>query len=142
MFYSNNIQDIRQFFFATWHKYHQKQPLLSLEQQIIAVMLEHSEYHAVFNATNPEERQEALWALGQNNPFLHMGLHLTIRDQIATNKPLGIQLIYSKIMKKQGSQEKTEHLLMEPLTELLWEAQSTQQIPNEQFYLERCRQLI
>lgn len=142
MFYANTVQDTRQLFFTCWQKHQKKQVLLPLEQQILNVMLDHPEYHALFDTSSPEQAAAFFAALGQTNPFLHMGLHLTIRDQVATNRPMGMSHIYTQLLKKQGSQQEVEHLLMEPLAEALWQAQRHQSMPDEAAYLEACYQVL
>ncbi|HBI22122.1 MAG TPA: DUF1841 domain-containing protein [Legionella sp.] len=142
MFYANNVQDTRQLFFTAWQKQRRRQALLPLEQQIVEVMLDHPEYHAVFDAGSPEQASAFFAALGQTNPFLHMGLHLTIRDQIATNRPAGIRHIYTQLIKKHADKQMAEHLLMEPLADALWQAQRDQTMPDEQTYLDACHQLM
>ncbi len=138
MFYGDTVQDTRQLFFSSWQKYRQRQALLPLEQQILDVMLDHPEYHALFDAGNPEQASAYFSDLGQPNPFLHMGLHLTLRDQVATKRPLGIASIYSQLIKKHADQHEVEHLLMQPLAEALWQAQRNQNMPDETAYLEAC----
>ena len=138
MFYGDSVQDTRQLFFSSWQKHRQKQALLPLEQQILDVMLDHPEYHDLFDAGNPEEASAYFAALGQTNPFLHMGLHLTLRDQVSTNRPVGITHVYTQLIKKQASPLHVEHLLMEPLAEALWQAQRHQTLPDEKAYLEAC----
>ena len=142
MFYANTVQDTRQLFFTCWQKHQQKHPLLPLEQQILAVMLDHPEYHALFNIGSPEEVSAYFAALGQTNPFLHMGLHLTLRDQVATNRPAGISSIYTQLITKHGDKQMAEHLLMEPLAEALWQAQRHQKMPDEKAYLDACYQVL
>ena len=34
---------------------------------------------------------------GQLNPWLHMGLHLAVREQVATNRPHGITEVHAKL---------------------------------------------
>lgn len=139
MLYGNTVQDTRQIFFDSWEKYNQQQPLTPLENQLVEVILQHPEYHAVLTKRDlsvlfsPEQ--------GESNPFLHMGLHLTIRDQIAMNRPVGIQAIFQQLLVRHGESHSVEHLLLEPLMNCLWMAQKNQTIPDEQSYLQACWQL-
>ena len=141
MFHGNSIQDTRSLFFTSWHKHKNKQPLLPLEQQIVNVIIQHPEYHALFDKKATEHAYFP--ELGQTNPFLHLGLHLTIRDQIATNRPNGITAIYQQLLTAyKGDTSGVEHLLMEPLAECLWQAQRHHTLPDEIGYLSACRQLL
>jgi hypothetical protein len=70
-----------------------------------------------------------------------MGLHLAIREQVATNRPAGIADIHGALSKKLGDAHKAEHAMLEALAETLWEAQRNNRAPDEQAYLERLRAL-
>jgi len=80
--------------------------------------------------------------MGESNPFLHMGLHLAIRDQIQTNRPLGITKIFNTLAHESGNKLHAEHLLMERLAECLWQAQRKGILPDEQTFLMACQALI
>lgn len=142
MFYGDNVQDTRQLFFLSWQKYRQNQPLLPLEKQIVDVIIVHPEYHALLQSMGTQHEQAYFPELGQTNPFLHMGLHLAIRDQLATDRPAGIADLYRQLVKKYQDPLTVEHLLMDYLAECLWQAQRDQTMPNETQYLQACRQLL
>jgi hypothetical protein len=134
MLYSDNVQDSRQIFYTSWKKYKTNELLTALEQQIVSVILEHPEYHSLLediaglNRTfHPE--------LGEANPFLHMGLHLAIRDQIQLDRPLGIAIIYKNLVDIHKDPLKVEHIMIEYLAECLWEAQRDKKIFDEEHYL-------
>ena len=71
---------------------------------------------------------------GRTNPFLHMGLHLGIREQAATNRPLGILALYQQLTNKFGVLE-AEHRMMECLAQSLWQAQRNNTALDEVKYL-------
>ena len=142
MFYGDNVKDTRQLFYASWRKYRQNQVLLPLEKQLVDVIMLHPEYHALLEADMPEHGQGYFPELGQTNPFLHMGFHLAIRDQIAMDRPPGIAMIYQQLLHHYSDATVVEHMLIEPLAECLWQAQRTQTPPNESTYLLACRQLL
>lgn len=142
MFYGNTVQDTRALFYSSWLKYRQKKELLPLERQIVEVIIEHPEYHEQFETPVPEHHQPYFPELGQSNPFLHLGFHLAIRDQITLDKPSGILFIYQQLIQKHKDKALVEHLLMERLAECLWRAQRHQQMPDEQHYLNDCRELL
>ncbi len=56
--------------------------------------------------------------------------------------PLELKILFDTLLHKIGDIHQTEHLLMDKLAECLWQSQSKQEAPNEQFYLEACRSLI
>ena len=138
MFYGNTIEDTRQMFYTSWQKYQEKEQLLPLEEQIVAVILEHPEYHKVLaNDSTAAVSPDVM----ESNPFLHMGLHLAIRDQITTDRPLGIKALFQEKLIHYGNQHDVEHLLMEQLAECLWQAQRSHAMPDEQAFLNACRKL-
>lgn len=135
MFYGETIQETRQIFFTSWNKYQHKEPLLPLEHEIVQVILAHPEYHHFL--ANPGKYHEHTYypEFGETNPFLHMGLHLAVREQIATNRPVGIELAYKNLLKKYQNPLDVEHLMMEQLAECLWLSQKNNQPPDEVHYL-------
>ena len=84
---------VRQFFFDTWHKQQQPASLTPLEQMALSVILMHPEYHAVLSAPERNAQREYFPEQGESNPFLHMGLHLSILEQISIDQPAGIRQI-------------------------------------------------
>ena len=142
MFYGDSAPDTRQLFFSSWSKYRQHQVLLPLEKQIVDVIIMHPEYHSLLEAVRPQQDQSYFPELGQANPFLHMGFHLAIRDQVATDRPSGITDIHQRLVNKCADKAAAEHLLMEPLAECFWHAQRNQTMPDETSYLQACRQLL
>ena len=78
---------------------------------------------------------------GKTNPFLHMGLHLALRDQIATNRPLGITALFDSLVAKTGDRHTAEHQALDCLAETLWTAQKDNVVPDEQGYLESLQRL-
>lgn len=140
MILSDDREQIRQFYIQTWNKAKNNQALDGLEQQIAQVIADHPEYHAYL------ENEQSLAAdfppeLGQTNPFLHMGLHLGIREQIQTNRPAGIRSIYYELL-QHASPLEVEHRMMEYLVEAIWQAQRNKTLPDEQAYLANLKTLI
>ena len=78
--------------------------------------------------------------MGQTNPFLHMGMHIAIREQLGGDRPAGILAVHQRLCRRLDSHA-AEHLMMECLGETLWEAQRGGGEPDERVYLERLRRL-
>ena len=134
MFYGQSPQDTRLFFYDTWQKYQQKKILTVIEQQLLDVILAHPEYHAILEDKTQIDKTY-LPELGETNPFLHMGLHLGLREQIMTNRPSGILDIYQRLLEKLHDPLVVEHRMMDCLVECMWLAQKNQTIPNDDDYL-------
>jgi hypothetical protein len=140
MFANNNREEMRRHYLAAWQRRRDGLPLTPLDAQIADVIALHPEYQPLL------EDPDALAAeftveQGRINPFLHMGLHLGLREQLATRRPAGIEQVHARLATKLGSTHDAEHRMIEVLAETLWEAQRAGRAPDEQRYLERLRQL-
>jgi hypothetical protein len=139
-FDGQNRDQMRRMYLEAWRKFNARAPLEPLEAQLAAVIAEHAEYVTWLEAGETALGAEFTPEGGQQNPFLHMGLHLAIREQVATNRPAGIAEVHQKLSARLGGHD-AEHAMLEPLAETLWEAQRQGRIPDEQAYLERLRKL-
>ena len=135
MIFGDDRDELRNMYRDAWNKRCANKPLTPLEAQIVAVVEWHPEYHG-------EIKKDYTPDGGTANPFLHMGLHLGIREQVATNRPAGISKIYSTLATKVGDTHGAEHQMIECLAETLWDAQSQNRPPDEQKYLERLNRLV
>ena len=141
IFAGQNRDQLRRMYLDTWRKFTQRMPLEPLEAQVAAVIAEHPEYVAWLESGEEALAAEFTPESGRQNPFLHMGLHLAIREQVATNRPQGIASILAVLAKRMGNAHDAEHAMLEPLAETLWEAQRNGRAPDEQVYLEKLRKL-
>lgn len=114
---------VRQFFFDTWGKFRQQQPLSPLEVMAIEIIQMHPEYHHVLDAPERYLDQPYFPEMGETNPFLHMSLHLSILEQVSIDQPPGIARYYQSLREKRGSKLEAQHDLMECLAEAIWQAQ-------------------
>ena len=131
MFFSQDRNQLRQSYVDAWNKYVNKQDMTPLEQQIAAVIRQHPEYQPLINAIDRDYVPDH----GQSNPFLHMGMHLALREQVTTNRPAGIQQCFTVLSQRLASQLEAEHQMMECLAYALWQAQQQSQAPDETQYL-------
>ena len=138
MIFGQDRDELRKMYADAWQKHRDGQLLSPLEAQIAQVVAEHPEYHA---AVTGDLRQDFAVESGQTNPFLHMGLHLGIREQVATDRPAGIAATYTRLTGKVGDAHEAEHAMIDCLAETLWEAQGQDRPPDEARYLERLRRL-
>ncbi len=140
MIFGNDRKQLRQSFHLAWEKARGSQILTPLEQQIADVITDHPEYHALLTDPDSLER-DFTPELGQENPFLHMAMHLAIREQVATNRPTGIRAIHQRLAKRLGGVLPAEHAMIECLGVVLWEAQRSHRMPDEAEYLARLQRL-
>lgn len=139
MIFGQDRDELRRMYQDAWRKFRETAPLSPLEAQIAAVVNEHIEYQSLIETSSidtsftPER--------GQSNPYLHMGLHLAIREQVATDRPAGVRSIFESLAAAENDAHAAEHAMLECLAESLWEAQRNNQPPDENVYLERLRKL-
>ena len=131
---------LRELYRDAWRKFRAQQPISPLEKQIVAVISEHPEYRVIVESAAADLANYSPRS-GQLNPWLHMGLHLASREQVATNRPAGIAEVHARLAKSAGDAHEAEHRMLETLAETLWEAQRSGKPPDENVYLERLRQI-
>lgn len=141
MLYPQDRNQLRNFYREAWRKQREKLPVEPLEALVADVIAMHPEYHAMLEKTDDLD-QDYLPENGQTNPFLHMGMHIALREQFSTNRPSGIAGIYQQLLIKLGDTHEAEHLMMECLAETLWQAQQANRNPDDQFYLECLRKAL
>jgi hypothetical protein len=140
MFADQGRDALRAAYREAWRKWRERLPLQALEAQIAEVIAEHPEYHALL-ASDDALLQDFPVRAGSENPFLHMGLHLALREQLATDRPLGISAIGSRLAARLASGHAAEHRMIEVLAEVLWQAQRAGHAADDALYLERLWQL-
>jgi len=141
VFAGQSREQLRRLYVEAWRKFTSRAPLEPLEAQVAAIVAEHPEYVRWLEVGEEALAAEFTPERGQANPFLHMGLHLAIREQVATNRPPGIAAIHAALAARMGDVHAAEHAMIEPLAQALWEAQRAGNLPDEQAYLERLRAL-
>ena len=132
--FTNDRDAMRQLYCDSWKKFTAQQLLSELEQQIVSVIKLHPEYHQMLEAPDVSVQADFLPEQGESNPFLHMGMHLGLHEQISTNRPEGIAELYQTLVVKHGEHD-AEHKMMECLGEAIWTAQRNQTVPDEGAYL-------
>jgi len=139
MIFSQNRDQLRQFYCEVWRKHGAGLALEPLEGQIRDVILLHPEYHSLLE--NPEQAlgREYLPEFGATNPFLHMGLHLAIHEQLSTDRPAGIRALVIGLRSRWTDMHALEHQMMECLAESLWRSQRDGIPPDEVEYLDCLR---
>lgn len=141
MVFNNDRGALREQFFTAWHKYQHKQLLTALEQQLVRVIQDHPEYQDSLN--HPEHSKEQDFDSGEINPFLHMAMHLAIRDQLTLDQPMGVRVVFDRLLLTLGDPLAVEHEMMRILTDHIWIMLKQ---PQQQFdsvsYLAHLQQLL
>ncbi len=128
-------EDIRKVYYDVWNKLNDNNHVFEAMEIIVADVIKlHPEYHAMLNDPKSLEK-DFTPEEGQTNPFLHMGMHIAIREQISTNRPIGIKTLYMKRCKAKEMHD-VEHKMMECLAETMWKAQRNNVDFDEMGYME------
>ena len=141
MIFSNDRDKLRQQYLDVWNKANQRVTLEPLEEIIADVIRDHPEYHPLLESGTAALASEYHPEHGQSNPFLHMGMHIALREQVASDRPVGIRDLTRKLLLKYRDGHEMEHQMMECLGESLWRAQRDQTEPDELAYMENLQRL-
>jgi hypothetical protein len=141
MFIQNRAES-RAFFYNVWKKQKSRLSLDPLEVIIFDVISTHPEYHCYLDDEKSIYQNDSSAENDKINPFLHMGMHIALKEQINSNKPVGINVIFSKVVSKSVSVHDAEHKMMECLGKSLWKAQLENKLPDENEYLECLENIL
>ena len=123
----------REVFFRAWARHRENLPLEGVEPLIVAVALRHPEYHALLE--HPTHTEDRDYSPETTNPFLHMGMHIAIEEQLALDQPRGIRAHYQRLRARLADEHAVQHHIMKCLGEWLWRAGHEGAAPPEADYL-------
>ena len=135
MLFNQDRNQMRQVFFNAWQKFRQQQPLDGMENLIVNALSLHPEYHSFFDDIENNLDKDFSPDLAQSNPFLHLGMHISIEEQLSINQPDGIKNTYQQLLIKHQDPHKIQHLMMECLGKVIWEAHQANTTPDNANYL-------
>jgi hypothetical protein len=136
----NDREGLRRLYLEAWRKRREGLPAEPLEIQLADVIEQHPEYHALLERGEDALDQDWTPEQGGTNPFLHMGLHLALAEQVGTDRPRGIAAVHRALARKLGRHE-AEHRMAECLAQALWDAQRNASLPDEAAYLDALRRI-
>jgi len=128
--------EARNFLFETWRKRQAKELLTPLEDLAAQLIEKHPEYHDFLNDLEKYQDRDYSPDQGATNPFLHLMMHLTIEEQISIDQPAGIRAHFTRLTQQLESEHDAQHLMMECLGEMIWQAQRNQTQPDAAVYLD------
>lgn len=132
--------EVRRVYIDIWQKMNSASILEPMEALIAEVIELHPEYHTVLDDSENVKQAEFAPESGQSNPFLHMGMHIALREQISTDRPPGVKTLHQQLCNSKGQHE-AEHAMMECLGQVLWMAQRNNTMPDDHAYLECLKRL-
>jgi len=141
MFDEYSRDELRRAYVEAWRRHVAGLPLSALQALIANVLSVHPEYHALLQSAEAAVGFEAHQAPGapHANPFLHLGLHVAVREQIGLDRPPGLLEPYRRLVARLGTHG-AEHVLMDALEKELAQAQASGRAPDEAAYVNRVRE--
>jgi hypothetical protein len=113
-----------------------------MEKIIAGIIQEHPEYHPMLEQGDRALDKDFLAESGETNPFLHLSMHISLYEQISTDRPPGIRSAYRELVMSKGDAHEVDHVMMDCLAQMLWEAQINNATPDEQAYLACVKKLL
>lgn len=141
MFIGQNRAQVREIFFRAWQAHRERRPLEGIENLIVQVVLRHPEYHAFLEQSETARERDYFPETGETNPFLHLGLHIAIEEQLSIDQPPGVRGHYQKLLNQQPDEHAVQHRMMECLAESMWQSGSGTTAPSQTAYLDCLRRL-
>lgn len=140
MLFNPGRDEARRFFITVWQKHLACAPLADLERMTLAILLAHPEYQRHLD----EEQLGRDWLpeQGETNPFLHIGMHLAIEEQLSIDQPAGVKMLFGELCRAKGSEHDAQHAMMDGLAEMIWQAQRSGTMPDPSVYLGILRQKV
>ncbi len=136
--FSQDRKKQRKFLVKSWQKYTNNISLEPLEEQLVSIIEVHPEYHDLIANIDSEFFPEQ----DEVNPFLHINLHLALRDQLTINQPKGVKEIYQKLINRYKDHHVVEHLMMECIAETIYISQKKNTPMSQENYLNCITSLI
>lgn len=139
--FGNDRHAYRHYFASCWQRQLRGEPLSPLERLICEVVALHPEYHSLLTVQAEIHDRDFPGHAGAVNPFLHLGLHISLLEQLQTDRPPGVLNHYHALTLRLGDHHAAAHAMMECLEQILWQAQSSGQPPDERVYVHCLSQI-
>ncbi|MDD3609170.1 MAG: DUF1841 family protein [Halothiobacillaceae bacterium] len=139
--YGTDRNAMRRAYAQAWQKRREGRPLEALEALMADLIEAHPEYHPLLENLDTQLERDWQPEHGETNPFLHLSLHLALREQVLSDRPAGIAALYKRLCDRHRDVLEAEHRLMDCLIEALWTAQRQGLPPDEAAYLECAQRL-
>jgi hypothetical protein len=138
-FDTHSRDQLRRSYVEAWKRHLEGVPLSPLQALIADVIGAHPQYQALLHDAAGVGGYEAAADGSVANPFLHMGLHIAVREQLSIDRPPGIRALHAQLASRHGDVHDAEHVLVESLGQTLWQAQRDGRMPDESHYLALAR---
>jgi len=117
--FGGDRSELRAFYSDAWRKQSLGEPLEQLERMVCDVIEMHPEFVSVVKDASARTRDFL-----EGNPYLHMGLHVALHEQLAGDRPAGVRRLYQRITRRFTDRHSAEHAMMACLQETMLDAQA------------------
>ena len=138
--FSPSQADVRRFFCSVHAKQQAGTAMEAIEVLAGQWIAEHPEYHATLANLDAALAQMGTPREAQDNPFLHLSMHLSISEQCSIDQPPGIRQAVELLTARRGDLHQAHHEVMDCLGRMIWESQRAGRPPDGQAYIEQVRQ--
>lgn len=135
MLFNQDRRELRRFYLEAWRKARANLPMAPMEQMVAEVVAEHPEYQPLLENAEQVLGRDYQPEQGETNPFLHMALHIALREQASIDRPSGVYHIHTALSQHFDGRTEAEHRMMDCLAEALWSAQRYNSLPDEVAYM-------
>jgi hypothetical protein len=132
--------DVRRFFCSVHRKRLAGEPMQAIETLAGQWIAEHPEYHGELADEETALARMSDPRTAQDNPFLHLSMHLSVSEQCSIDQPPGIRQAVELLAARRGDLHSAHHEVMECLGRMLWESQRAGRPPDGEAYIEQVRQ--
>ena len=127
--------DVRRFFCGVYAKARTDAALEPMEMLVSQWINEHPEYHAELADVDAALASMHKADPNQENPFLHLSMHLSISEQSSIDQPRGIRQAVELLTHKLNSLHDAHHQTMECLGRMVHESQHAGRMPDGEAYI-------
>lgn len=138
--FSPSQADVRRFFCSVHAKQQAGEAMEAIEVLAGHWIAEHPEYQATLSDLDGALARMGSPSAAQDNPFLHLSMHLSISEQCSIDQPPGIRQAVELLTARRGDLHQAHHEVMECLGRMIWESQRAGRPPDGQAYIEQVRQ--
>ncbi len=118
---------MRDVFFNAWSKHENGEVMEPMDSMIVSVITLHPEYQKIVSNPRKNRDRDHFPEAGDTNPFFHMGMHLTVMEQVGSDQPVGVRSCYQALAKRFGNEHDAAHAVIECLSEWLAEGEPLDQ---------------
>jgi hypothetical protein len=141
MLWGQDRTSLRDMFISAWQDRQAGKPLDKQTLMVADVVAIHPEYHADLDSSATRHRDYD-GSDGQSNPFLHMAMHIAVREQLDIDRPPGVVKIHQQLTRRFDDVHAAEHQMLECLAEVLWDAQQAGKEPDIDDYVQALKRVI